>query len=76
MVVSDANASWFSSSFDGPLFRDASAGRTAWRAFEDGATKHLTFVYDRDGRTVLRWFSPTPTTFAADIGAAVRAQYR
>lgn len=75
VVVSDAQASWYASAVAFPIFRDPSAGLAAWNAFEPGAPKHLTFVYDAQGRKRYRWYSSAPSTFAAEVGAAVRALY-
>ncbi len=75
VVVSDGQADWYSSAVSFPIFRDPSASLDAWNAFEPGARKHLTFVYDAQGRKRYRWYSSAPSTFSAEVGAAVRALY-
>lgn len=79
VAVSDSNASWFLTSpptpaLTMPLFRDPSAGRTAWQAFYAGASKHDAFVFDKDGQLILRWRAAerSVSNWRTDIGAAVR----
>jgi hypothetical protein len=79
VAVSDSNASWFLTSPPSPaltmsLFRDPSAGRTAWRAFDATAVKHDTFVFDANGQRVLTWkvSQNSLSQWRTAIGAAVR----
>lgn len=73
MVLSDVNATDFVGRTAVPIFRDPSAGRTAWSMMDAGAVKHDTFVFDRSGSRTLFWdaSSENLATWSADIRAAV-----
>ncbi|MDP3238482.1 MAG: hypothetical protein Q8S33_34855 [Myxococcales bacterium] len=80
VALSDSNASWFLTSppnpaLTMPLFRDGTAGRTAWRQLDPTASKHDTVVFDAAGQRVLSWKASqrSVSMWRTDIGAAVRA---
>jgi hypothetical protein len=76
VVLSDQNATDFTTRTTVPIFRDASAGRMAWQATQPGATKHDTFVYARTGERTFYWDASATqlSSFSAEIRAAVEAQ--
>lgn len=78
VALSDQNATDFIGLTSVPIFRDPSAGRTAWSQMQSGAVKHDTFVFGRDGVRVLFWDASAEDLgdWAADIRAAVEAQGR
>jgi hypothetical protein len=75
VVLSDVNATDFTSRVSVPIFRDPSGGRVAWAEMEPGAVKHDTFVFGRDGVRTMFWDASARTFSAwpADIRAAVEA---
>ncbi len=75
VVVSDSNASDFVSRVTMPIFRDPSAGRDAWFAFDPTALKHDTFIFDAQGQRVktLKLNGGLAATWRSDVAAAVRA---
>jgi hypothetical protein len=73
VVLSDVNATDFTTSVSVPIFRDPSGLRAAWTEMEPGAVKHDTFVFGRDGARTLFWDASANSlsAWAADIRAAV-----
>jgi hypothetical protein len=63
VVLSDVNASDFTSLLSVPLFRDPTGARAAWAEMEPGAVKHDTFVFAPSGDRTLFW-----DTSANDLG--------
>jgi hypothetical protein len=76
VVLSDANASDFSSRTRLRLFRDAEPGRPAWREMRPSPSKHDTFVFNASGERTFFWqgsYTGDATRWTADVGQAVRA---
>jgi hypothetical protein len=76
VVLSDVNASDFTTRVSVPIFRDPTSNRGAWQETQPGATKHDTFVYARDGARVLFWDASNEelASFSSKVRAAVEAQ--
>lgn len=80
MLVSDENADWFStqaqSESDFPTFKEVGAGQPAWDEMAEGASKHDTLVYDREGKRVFFWDLSENSfgEWSNDIRAVVEAQ--
>ncbi|MDX2015768.1 MAG: AhpC-related (seleno)protein [Myxococcaceae bacterium] len=76
VVLSDANASDFSSRTRLRLFRDGEPGRPAWREMRPSPSKHDTFVFNAAGERTYFWqgsYTGDATRWTADVGQAVRA---
>ncbi|MDB4962393.1 MAG: hypothetical protein JWP01_2392 [Myxococcales bacterium] len=75
VVLSDQNATDFSSLVTMPIFRDPSPGRAAWEEMQPGAVKHDTFVFDKSGVRTLFWDASSESfnQLEPDIRAAVEA---
>ncbi len=76
VVLSDANASDFSSRTRLRLFRDGEAGRPAWREMRPSPSKHDTFVFAPSGERTYFWqgsYTGDAARWTADVGQAVRA---
>jgi hypothetical protein len=73
-LLSDVNATDYSSRVTVPIFRDPSGSRDAWEEMSPTSAKHDTFVFSRQGmRTLYRPASAGLTTWSADVRAAVEA---
>jgi hypothetical protein len=75
VVLSDVNATDFTTLVSVPIFRDPSGPRAAWAEMEPGAVKHDTFVFGRDGVRTFFWDASTRSfsAWATDLRAAVEA---
>lgn len=76
VVLSDANASDFSSRTRLRLFRDGESGRPAWREMRPSPSKHDTFVFAPSGERTYFWqgsYAGDAARWTADVGQAVRA---
>ena len=76
VVLSDANASDFSSRTRLRLFRDGEAGRPAWREMRPSPSKHDTFVFAPSGERTYFWqgsYTGDAARWTVDVGQAVRA---
>jgi len=75
IALSDQNATDYVTRVSFPIFKDPSAGRTAWTEMQAGAFKHDTFVFDKTGTRTLFWDASTKnlSTLSADLRAAVEA---
>lgn len=76
VVLSDANASDFSSRTRLRLFRDGEPGRPAWREMRPAPSKHDTFVFAPTGERTYFWqgsYTGDAARWTADVGQAVRA---
>jgi hypothetical protein len=78
VVLSDQNATDFTTRTSVPLFLDPSPRLDAWDETQPNASKHDTFVYARDGRRTLFWERSERDIgqWAAEIRAAVEAEGR
>jgi hypothetical protein len=76
VALSDQNATDFVGRTSVPIFRDPSGTRVAWSEMQNGAVKHDTFVFARDGVRVLFWDTSEQNLgmWDANIRAAVVAQ--
>ena len=75
VVLSDQNATDFTTRATMPIFRDPSPGRAAWIEMQAGAVKHDTFVFNKSGVRTLFWDASTRNfnQLSADLRAAVEA---
>jgi hypothetical protein len=75
VVLSDQNATDFSTLVTMPIFRDPSPGRMAWDEMQSGAVKHDTFVFDKAGVRTLFWDASAKSfnQLEPDVRAAVEA---
>jgi hypothetical protein len=75
VVLSDQNATDYTSRVSMPIFRDPSPGRAAWIEMQAGAVKHDSFVFDKLGQRTLFWDASARNfnELSADLRAAVEA---
>ena len=74
VLLSDSNATDFSTRVSVPIFRDPTGTRDAWNQMEAGALKHDTFVFTRQGvRARYREASAGLSSWADDVRAEVVA---
>lgn len=75
VVLSDVNATDFTSRTTVPIFRDPTSGRPTWAQMQPGAVKHDTFVFDAQGVRTLFWDTSSEdfSQWSTDIRAAVEA---
>lgn len=75
VVLSDVNATDFSTRLSVPIFLDPVGGRPAWLEMQAGAVKHDTFVFDAAGVRTLFWDTSSEDlgAWTVDIRAAVEA---